>query len=120
MDAILGAMGKGDIGKHFPDTSDEFKGISSLVLLERVHNIMESGGFEIINADITLMIEKPKISSYINEMTQNIEGILNIPLGRINIKATTTEGIGIVGREEGIACQASVLLRKDKRKAKGE
>ncbi len=110
MDAILGAMGQGDIGKHFPDSSDEFKGISSLILLKKVHEIMVREGFELSNVDITLLMEKPKVASYIDRMKENINEVLNSPGGRINIKATTLEGIGIVGREEGIACHASVLL----------
>ena len=120
MDAILGAMGQGDIGKHFPDTSIEYKDISSLILLKKVCDIMGREGFGIINGDITLLMEKPKIAPYIEEMKKNIENAMKITAGLINIKATTMEGIGIVGREEGIACQASVLLKINKRNAKGE
>lgn len=120
MDAILGAMGQGDIGTHFPDTKDEFKGISSLILLDKIHNIMMEEGFEIENLDITLLMEKPKVSSYIREMKGKIGDILQIAGEKINIKATTMEGIGIVGREEGIACQASVLLTVNKDNTKGE
>ncbi len=120
MDAILGAMGQGDIGKHFPDTSDEYKGISSLVLLKRVHKIMVEEDFKIGNLDITLLMEKPKIAPYIKEIKENIKEVLEIPSEKINIKATTMEGIGIVGREEGIACQASLLLITNKCNAKGE
>lgn len=120
MDAILGAMGEGDIGKHFPDTSDEYKGISSLTLLRKVYNIMLKKNFEIGNADITLLMEKPKIAPYIQEIKGNIEEILKVSSEKINIKATTMESIGIVGREEGIACQVSVLLTANKGNAKGE
>lgn len=120
MDAILGAIGQGDIGKHFPDSSEEFKGISSLILLEKVHTIMINENYELINGDMTLLMEKPKVLSYTDRMKTNIEEILEIPAGRINIKATTMEGIGTIGREEGIACQASVLLSRKNKKTKGE
>lgn len=120
MDSILGAMGQGDIGRHFPDSSVEFKNISSLHLLESVYDIMVNEGYEFINGDITLIMEKPKVFPYTDEMKANIERVLKIPPSRINIKATTMEGIGIVGREEGIACQSSVLLANNNKKPKGE
>lgn len=111
MDSLLGAAALGDIGKHFPDTSDEYKGISSLILLERVANLLYQNGFSIVNIDITLIIQKPKIAPYIDLMIKNIAEKLNINPGRINIKATTEEHLGFTGREEGIACHAISMIK---------
>lgn len=110
MDAILGALALGDIGKHFPDTDDRFKDISSMILLEEVSGKMRNAGFVLENADITIIAEKPKLAPFMEEMRKNLSGALKTETDRISIKATTTEGIGLVGREEGMACQASVLL----------
>ncbi|MBC7332980.1 MAG: 2-C-methyl-D-erythritol 2,4-cyclodiphosphate synthase [Actinobacteria bacterium] len=110
MDALLGACGLGDIGIHFPDNDAKYKGISSLILLKEVRKKMEGEGFSIINIDSILIMEKPKVSSYIPLMKRNIAQILGIDEKVVNIKATTTEGLGFCGREEGIAAQSVVLL----------
>jgi 2-C-methyl-D-erythritol 2,4-cyclodiphosphate synthase len=110
MDAILGACGLGDIGTHFPDTDMKYKDISSLALLDEVRKKMEQKGFGIINVDSILIMESPKVSPYIGDMKKNIAAILKMDEADINIKATTTEGLGFCGREEGIAAQCIVLL----------
>lgn len=110
MDAIIGALGEGDIGKHFPDTSDEFKDISSMNLLVRVRNLMQSRGAVVQNIDSTLIIQKPKIAAYIEKMKKNIAFALGCEENRINVKATTEEKLGFTGREEGIAAHAVALL----------
>lgn len=111
MDAILGACGLGDIGIHFPDSDMKYKDISSLLLLEEVRKKMEEKDFSIVNIDSILIIQKPKISLYIPEMKKNLAGTLKINEDDINIKATTTEGLGFCGREEGIAANCVVLLK---------
>ncbi|WP_169765349.1 bifunctional 2-C-methyl-D-erythritol 4-phosphate cytidylyltransferase/2-C-methyl-D-erythritol 2,4-cyclodiphosphate synthase [Campylobacter curvus] len=110
-DAILGAAGLGDIGELFPDTDAEFKDISSLLLLQEAYKKVQSVGFELINADITIMAERPKISKFKRKMEANIAGALNLTPNRINVKATTTEKLGFVGRGEGIAVIASANLK---------
>lgn len=109
-DAMLGAAGLRDIGYHFPDSSSEFKGIDSKVLLKRTFSIIREKGYSVENADCTVCLEKPRISSYIPEMKQSVGGILEIPTENISIKATTTEKLGFTGREEGIFAIAVVLL----------
>lgn len=106
MDAMLGAAAMGDIGKHFPDTDDEYKGISSMKLLERVNNILAENMYSIGNADITVIAQRPKLSSYTEKMRENIADVLGIGKDLINIKATTTEKLGFTGRGEGIAAEA--------------
>lgn len=113
MDAIIGALGEGDIGKHFPDTSDEFKDISSMNLLVRVRSLMESRGAKIQNIDSTLILQKPKVAPYIDKMKKNIAFALGCSESRVNVKATTEEKLGFTGREEGIAAHAVVLLEID-------
>lgn len=110
MDALLGAAGLGDIGTHFPDTDREYKGISSIRLLERVRGLIEDAYYQIGNVDITLMAERPKIKPLIDDMKKNIAAALGIDESRINIKGTTTEKLGFVGREEGIAAQAVCMI----------
>lgn len=110
MDGILGALSKRDIGFHFPDTDMEYKDISSLELLKRVFKIMDELNYKIGNIDSVVMAEKPKLSPYIEIMRKNISEVLNTDIENINIKATTTEKLGFVGREEGIASQAIILL----------
>lgn len=110
MDSILGALGLGDIGKHFPDDDIQYKDISSLVLLERVYNIMSQSNYRIGNIDGIIIAEKPKMAPYIEDMKKNMAKILRIPLSRINIKATTTEKLGFEGRGEGISAQSICLL----------
>lgn len=112
MDSILGSLALGDIGKHFPDTDPQYKGISSLLLLERVFTIMEDKGYKIGNIDATIGAQEPKLAPYIDEMRANIALILKTSLANINIKATTTEKLGFVGRKEGISAYAVSLLRK--------
>jgi 2-C-methyl-D-erythritol 2,4-cyclodiphosphate synthase len=110
-DAMLGACGLDDIGHYFPDTSDEFKDIDSKILLKRTHDIVREKGFNIINADSTICLEEPKIAPYIPAMKRVIAGILDLQVGNISIKATTTEKMGFTGRGEGIAAIAVVLLK---------
>jgi len=112
MDAILGALSLGDIGKHFPDTDAAFKGASSLELMHRVYDKMTIKGFKIGNIDAVIIAEKPKMAPYIEEMVMNISRVLSCSPSVVNVKATTTEKLGFEGREEGIASQAVVLLEK--------
>lgn len=112
-DAILGALALGDIGKHFPDNSQEYKGIDSKILLARVYELISSMGYKINNADITIALQSPKLAPYIIQMRQKLAELLQIDLDRISIKATTTEKLGFVGREEGIEAYATVLLVKE-------
>jgi 2-C-methyl-D-erythritol 2,4-cyclodiphosphate synthase len=112
MDAMLGALGKGDIGKHFPDTTQTYKDISSLILLEKVTELMHSEGYVIGNIDATIVAQKPKLAPYLDEMIQNLSGCIGCDQTRINIKATTTERLGFEGLEQGISSQAVVLLEK--------
>ena len=114
MDAIIGALCEGDIGKHFPDNSDEFLGISSMKLLARVRDIMLSRGAEIVNLDATLIAQKPKLAPYIAEMKSNIASSLSCDECLVNVKATTEERLGFTGREEGISAHAVVLLQINK------
>jgi len=111
-DAILGALGEGDIGKHFPDTDDAYKGADSKVLLSKVVELMKNKGYHVINMDCTIMAQRPKMLPYIPEMNRVIAELLEVELGQVNVKATTTEKLGFVGREEGIASLAVVLLGK--------
>ena len=110
MDALLGAAALGDIGKHFPDTDEKYKGISSLKLLEHVGKLIEQEGYVIENIDATVIAQKPKLRPYIEEMEENIAKTLHIEKKQINVKATTEERLGFTGREEGIATQAICSL----------
>ena len=110
MDAIIGALGEGDIGLHFPDTSAEYKNISSMVLLRRVADIMQSRGASIGNIDATLVLQRPKVRPYIEIMRKNVAEALNCSCDEINIKATTEEKLGFTGREEGVAAHSVALL----------
>ena len=110
MDALLGAAALGDIGKHFPDTDEKYKGISSLSLLEEVVKMLEEKGHTTSNVDITILAEQPKMAPYINQMRENIAKVLKININNVNVKATTTEGLGFVGREEGIAVHVVSLI----------
>jgi len=109
-DAFLGAAALGDIGKHFPDNSSKYKNIDSLILLQQVGQLLKDGGFTIINIDSTIVAEKPKVSSYIPAMIANIARTLGVEQEQVSVKATTTEGLGFEGREEGISAQAVVLI----------
>ncbi len=112
-DAILGALGLGDIGKHFPDNDDEFKGIDSRILLQRVVAQMHQRGFKIGNLDATVICQKPKLAGYIEAMKTNLSSDCCCGLTRINVKATTTEKLGFCGRGEGIAAEAVVILEQN-------
>ena len=111
IDAVLGAAGLGDIGEHFPDTDDKFKGADSSMLLKEAYRLVQSVGFELINADITVIAERPKLSKFKSAMEINIANALNLTPSRINVKATTTEKLGFTGRGEGIAATASASLK---------
>ena len=110
-DSLLGASGAGDLGKYFPDTDNKWKGVSSLVLLEKSGELVAKRGFQISNIDTTIVAQQPKIGPHIESMTTNISETLKIDPTQINIKATTTERLGFAGREEGIAAYAVALLQ---------
>ncbi|MDI3548767.1 MAG: 2-C-methyl-D-erythritol 2,4-cyclodiphosphate synthase [Halanaerobiales bacterium] len=110
IDALLGAMGRGDIGQHFPDQDEQYKDISSLLLLERVYNLLSAEDYKINNIDLIIMAESPKMTPYYEEMKENYSRVLKLDKSRINLKATTTEKLGFIGRKEGIAAQAIVSL----------
>lgn len=105
-DALLGAAALGDIGRHFPDTDSKYKGVSSLLLLKRVGEIIAEHGYLVHNLDATIVAERPKVAKYIPEMNCNIAAVLGIKVGQVNVKATTTEGLGSIGKGEGIAAYA--------------
>ena len=109
-DALLGALALGDIGKHFPDTSDEFAGIDSKILLERVMELIENEGWHVINVDITIAMQRPKLAPYIVPMRECLSEIMDISPARVSVKATTTEKLGFVGRSEGCEVYAVALL----------
>jgi 2-C-methyl-D-erythritol 2,4-cyclodiphosphate synthase len=109
-DAILGAIGEGDIGKHFPDTDPAYKGASSIKLLRHVFLLADDKGYRIGNVDATIVAQRPKLASYIQQMRENIAETLDCDPDRVNVKATTTEELGFAGRGEGIASYAVALL----------
>lgn len=110
MDAILGAMRLGDIGQHFPDTDERWRGADSLALLAQVGRMMRASGWFLADADCVLVLEQPKVSAYRDEMRRNLSAALEVDTDRVGLKATTTEGLGFAGRGEGVAAQAVVLL----------
>jgi len=110
MDSLLGAAALGDIGKHFPDTDDTYKGISSLVLLSKVGEILIENNYCIRNIDSTIIAQKPKLAPYIDEMRQNIADALKIPVGLVSVKASTEEGLGFTGEGLGMSAQAICLI----------
>lgn len=110
MDALLGAAALGDIGRHFPDTDEAYKGASSMKLLEKVGELIEQEIYVISNIDATIIAQKPKMSPYIEKMRENIAGVLRIQKNQVNIKATTEEGLGFTGSGEGISAQAVACL----------
>ncbi len=112
-DALLGALALGDIGLHFPNTDLKYKDISSIHLLEKVWELVQNKGYKLGNLDSTLILQEPKVSSFIPEMKKVITGILEAGQDSISIKATTTEGLGVVGKGEGVVAHAVVLLYKD-------
>lgn len=111
-DAILGAAALGDIGKHFPDTDPNFKGADSRVLLRHVYGIVKEKGYKLVNADVTIIAQAPKMLPHVPDMRANIAADLEVDVDFINVKATTTEKLGFEGRKEGIAVQAVVLIEK--------
>ena len=111
-DALLGALALGDIGKHFPDDDPKFKDADSGFLLSEVYKMVEGKGYTTINVDAVIMLQRPKISPYVEEMRKKIAGVLKTDVEQISIKATTTEKLGFTGREEGAAAMASVLVKK--------
>jgi 2-C-methyl-D-erythritol 2,4-cyclodiphosphate synthase len=111
-DALLGAACLGDIGEHFPDTDNAYKNIESKILLQKIADLIRKNGFAIVNIDTTLCLQLPKIKPYTGQMRELIAGILGITTSDVSIKATTTEQMGFVGREEGLMAYATVLLRK--------
>lgn len=110
MDAMLGAAALGDIGKHFPDSDPAYKGISSLLLLKRVGELLNEHGYQVGNLDATIIAQRPKMAPHIEKMRENIAETLGIAESQVNVKATTEEHLGFTGREEGIASQAVCLL----------
>lgn len=114
MDSILGAMAKRDIGYHFPDTDNKYKNIDSKILLSKVYDLMVEENYKIINIDCVVSAQKPKLAPYIDSMRKVIAEILNTQIENISIKATTTEGLGFVGKELGISAQAVALIEKEK------
>jgi 2-C-methyl-D-erythritol 4-phosphate cytidylyltransferase/2-C-methyl-D-erythritol 2,4-cyclodiphosphate synthase len=111
VDAILGALGKGDIGQHFPPSDAKWKGADSAIFLQHACQLMQEAGATLVNADITIISEKPKVSPYREAMQRRLAEIMNVSNTQISVKATTTEKLGFTGREEGIAAQAVVMLR---------
>lgn len=112
MDAILGAMAKEDIGYHFPDTSDDYLDIDSRVLLRKVYAMVKEEGYSISNIDATVIMQRPKLRPYIDQMRANIAKDLELSIDRVSVKATTTENLGFEGREEGVSCIANTILLK--------
>lgn len=112
-EAILGALALGDLGHHFPDTDPRWEGVSSLVILEQVYQMMKEKGYHIGNVDALVLIEKPRMAPYIEQMRQNIANALHTSVDNVSVKATRGEGMGFVGHEEGVLAQAAVLLEED-------
>ncbi|MCD7894979.1 MAG: 2-C-methyl-D-erythritol 2,4-cyclodiphosphate synthase [Erysipelotrichaceae bacterium] len=112
IESIIGAMGLGDIGKHFPDTDDKYKGISSMILLQYTYDMMVENGYTIGNIDSIILCEEPKMAPHIMQMRQNVATTLHCDINQVNIKATRGEKLGFVGRKEGIVSQSVVLLNK--------
>lgn len=113
-DALLGAANLGDIGLHFPDTSDEFKGIDSKVLLKRTYELLKKKHYSIVNIDSIIILEKPRVRNFIDSMQKSISEVLEISTDDVSVKATTTEGMSFIGKEKGVAAQAVVLISRDK------
>ncbi len=114
-DSLLGAAALGDIGIHFPDTSDEYKGINSMIILKKVNDMLTDNGYEISNIDSIIVAQKPKCMPYIMQMRENISNCLGLNISQINIKATTTEMLGFEGRGEGISAYSSALINEIQR-----
>lgn len=112
MDALLGSLALGDIGQHFPDTSNEYKDIDSMILLERVFNLIKEKGYRVVNLDCVIVAQQPKLKPYLEEMRQKISKVLETQISNISVKATTEEKLGFTGNEEGIKSYCVVLLEK--------
>ncbi len=112
MDALLGALALGDIGEHFPNSDPKYQGISSLLLLEKVVQLVKKNGYRVLNSDSVIAAEEPKLRPYIEKIRCQLAAVLNIPIDGVSVKATTTEGLGFEGKKEGISAQAIVLLAK--------
>jgi 2-C-methyl-D-erythritol 2,4-cyclodiphosphate synthase len=112
MDAMLGALALGDIGKHFPDTDEKYKGISSIKLLEHVYELINKKNYEIVNIDSIVVMQSPKIKGYISEMVEKVSKILNMSIEDVSIKATTEEKLGFTGNGDGVKSYAVVLMKK--------
>jgi len=110
-DALLGALALGDIGQHFPDSSDEYKGIDSRILLRHVMGLIQGKNYQLVNADITIVAQAPKMAAYLPDMRRHLAADMQTSIDNISIKATTTEKMGFTGRGEGIAAQAVILLQ---------
>lgn len=111
-DALLGAVAAGDIGKHFPDSSEAFKGIDSKILLSKTMDILKGKGYHLVNADITIAMQAPKLAPYIDRMRESLAAVMEIETGNVSVKATTTEHLGFVGRGEGCEAYAVVLVER--------
>ena len=116
-DSLLGALALGDIGKHFPDSDEKYKGISSILLLEHVYSLVYENGYEISNIDVTISAQKPKLAPYIEKMRENIADACKCDKSRVSVKATTTEKLGFEGREEGISATAVCCIKKHQKNA---
>ena len=114
-DALLGAAGLGDLGRHFPDTDPEFEGVSSITLIRRVVEMVRKAGFEVQNLDSTIVAQSPKLAPFVGNMIDTIEDALGIKNQQVNVKATTTEGMGFAGNDEGMAAYAVVTLIQSER-----
>ena len=112
MDALLGAAALGDIGRHFPDSDEKYKGISSMALLSQVYQLLNENGYSVVNVDATVVLQKPKLLPYIDKMRENIAFALNVDVSSVNVKATTEEKLGFTGREEGVSAHAVALIEK--------
>ena len=112
IESLIGAMGLKDIGTHFSDKSEEFRGISSLILLDRTYRMLDDNGYEVVNIDSLIVIERPKMAPYIDQMRKNIADHLHCDVSRINVKATCAEGMGFIGNGEGAMAEAVCLIEK--------
>lgn len=119
-DAMLGALSMGDIGQHFPDTDATYKGIDSKILLKKTYALINAKGYKLVNIDSTVLLQAPKIRKYVDDMRSTIAGILGLSIDDVSIKATTTEHLSFIGREEGIVATANVLLSLSPYLSKGE
>jgi 2-C-methyl-D-erythritol 2,4-cyclodiphosphate synthase len=113
-DALLGAAGLGDLGAHFPDTDEKWKNVSSLIILEEIRKKLETAGYVPVQVDSVLILERPRVAPFVDEMRKKIADALQLPIADVSVKATTTERMGFTGRQEGIAAQAVVLIKRSR------